>query len=377
LSIVGTSAKARTACMAGKREYFRAFIGFLTVAILVVALGLTGCSRGGGGNTGLSKRVVEIGDPVPKGGGRYKVGDPYKINGRWFRPVEDPGYDRTGIASWYGELFHGRYTANGEIFDMDALTAAHTTMPLPSYAEVTNLENGRRIVVRVNDRGPYAHNRLIDLSKRSAYALGIYRAGTGKVRVRYVGKAPIDGNDSYERRVLASQPWARMATGYKPAHPGAAIDLARIRREEPAVADIAPVERKVAMPYRRPGQRPEPVVLASVAEAPMTTGGASPATSGEPATAAFREEPAQRPALHEQRGNLIFVQAGSFRDESNARQVRDRLSAFGPVHVFPAEVAGDIWYRVRLGPFKGDDSANTALEKVVASGARGATIVRN
>lgn len=378
MSIVGISASgqpARAAGNTGKREHFRAFLAFLTVAMLIVAMGLAACSRGGGESTGLSKRVVQIGDPVPKGGGRYKVGSPYQINGRWFRPNEDPNYDKVGIASWYGELFHGRYTANGEVFDMDALTAAHPTMPLPTYVEVTNLQNDRRIVVRVNDRGPYAHNRIIDLSKRSAHALGIMRAGTGKVRVRYLGKAPLDGDDSYERRVLASQPWARMATNYTPAHPGAAINLADATPPKARFAPAPPRETRIAMPRRRPA--PEPVMLASVAEAPLTTAGSTRSPQPEPMTAAVRDEFASKPAVREGSRALVFVQAGSFRNESNAEVVRDRLREFGPVHVFPAEIAGSIWYRVRLGPFSGDETASQTLEKIVASGASGATIVRN
>lgn len=358
LGVSGYSAKhARTACRAERREYIRTFFVFLTLAMLVVALGLAACSRGGGDSTGLSKRVVEIGEPVPKGGGRYKVGNPYKINGRWYRPKEDPSYDRSGIASWYGELFHGRYTANGEIFDMDALTAAHPTMPLPSYAQVTNLQNGRSIVVRVNDRGPYAHDRIIDLSKRSAHALGLFRAGTGKVRVRYAGKAPLNGDDSYERRILASQPWGRVASGYKPAHPGA-MAFAGTPVREP---DVAPQDRK-----------PDSVMVASVAGA-SANGDETPPP--EPATATVKDEPAPKPGIGSDPRNMVFVQAGSFRSESNAEQVRDRLREFGTVHVFPAEVAGDIWYRVRLGPYDGKDRASAALERVVANGVSGAALV--
>ena len=110
-----------------------------------------------------------------------------------------------GRASWYGELFHGRRTANGEIYDMDRLSAAHPTLPLPVYAQVTNLKNGRTIVVRVNDRGPYANDRIIDLSRRSAEVLGFRRHGTATVRVKYLGRAPLSGDDSYEQRYLASQ----------------------------------------------------------------------------------------------------------------------------------------------------------------------------
>lgn len=146
---------------------------------------------------------------LPKGGGTRKLGQPYKIAGRWYRPKEDPGYDRVGIASWYGQDFHGRLTANGETYDMNALTAAHKTLPLPSYGYVTNLANNRTVLVRINDRGPFAGNRIIDLSRATAKALGLEHAGVGKVRVQYAGPAPLDGNDYHEKQFLAAQSWAR------------------------------------------------------------------------------------------------------------------------------------------------------------------------
>jgi len=151
----------------------------------------------------LSKKIVNYGSRVPKGGGHYKIGRPYQIANRWYRPREDKHYDRVGTASWYGDLFHGRKTANGEVFDMDALTAAHPTLPLPTLVEVTNLANNRKIVVRVNDRGPYRHNRLIDLSRKAATVLGFKKKGTAKVRVRYLGRAPMNGDDRYEKRIFA------------------------------------------------------------------------------------------------------------------------------------------------------------------------------
>jgi rare lipoprotein A len=148
-----------------------------------------------------SERVVEPGEPVPKGGGSYHVGQPYVVGGRMYVPQYDPHYKATGLASWYGDDFHGRYTANGEVFDLNGISAAHTTMPLPSYARVTNLANGRSLIVRVNDRGPYVHDRVIDLSVRAAHMLGFYERGTTTVRVEYVGPAPLQGSDD---RVLAS-----------------------------------------------------------------------------------------------------------------------------------------------------------------------------
>ena len=142
-----------------------------------------------------SPRVVEEGEPVPKGGGMYRVGKPYSVNGRTYVPAENPSYRIEGIASWYGRDFHGRLTANGEIYDMHSISAAHTTLPLPSYVRVTNLDNGRSIVVRVNDRGPYHRNRVIDLSIGTAKALDFYSRGLARVRVEYVGAAPIEGSD--------------------------------------------------------------------------------------------------------------------------------------------------------------------------------------
>ena len=153
-----------------------------------------------------SARVAD-GSSIPKGGGTYKLGSPYKIGGRWYVPREEPTYDQMGVASWYGEDFHGRKTANGEVYDMNALTAAHPTLPLPSYAYVTNLNNGRTVLVRINDRGPYANDRLIDLSRQTSRMLGYEGHGLARVRIRYAGRAPLDGNDIYERRFLASQSW--------------------------------------------------------------------------------------------------------------------------------------------------------------------------
>jgi rare lipoprotein A len=154
-----------------------------------------------------SRRVASESDRIRKGGGRYKVGDPYQVGGLWYNPREQPDYDRIGVASWYGSDFHGRHTSNGEVYDMQALTAAHPTLPMPSYAYVTNLANNRTILVRINDRGPYVNGRVIDLSKASAHALGLFGRGTGKVRVRYAGPAPLNGDDSRERQFLASRPW--------------------------------------------------------------------------------------------------------------------------------------------------------------------------
>ncbi len=207
----------------------RSAAAFATVALIS---SLAGCSNGQRASvptdarpskvdprtgTSASTRVFAEGERIPKGGGTYKIGAPYKVSGRWYFPREDQTYNRTGTASWYGADFHGRKTANGEVFDMWALTAAHPTLPIPSYAYVTNLDNGRTVLVRINDRGPYAHDRVIDLSRMTARVLGTEAQGLGRVQVRYAGRAPLDGNDMHERRFLASQPWARQFAFAAPA----------------------------------------------------------------------------------------------------------------------------------------------------------------
>ena len=148
-----------------------------------------------------SPRVVEPGQPVPKGGGVYRVGKPYQVAGRTYTPEENRSYRSEGLASWYGDDFHGRLTANGEVYDMEAISAAHPTMPMPSYARVTNLRTHKSLIVRVNDRGPYHANREIDLSARAADMLGFKGHGVARVRVEYVGPAPIQGTDD---RILAA-----------------------------------------------------------------------------------------------------------------------------------------------------------------------------
>jgi rare lipoprotein A len=149
-----------------------------------------------------SPRVVDFGEPVPKGGGTYRVGKPYVVAGRMYVPEENPDFRQEGLASWYGDDFHGRLTANGEVFDMGGISAAHPTLPMPSYARVTNLGNKRSIIVRINDRGPYHSNRVIDLSHQAANLLGFTGNGVARVRVEYVGRAPLEGSD--DRTLMAT-----------------------------------------------------------------------------------------------------------------------------------------------------------------------------
>jgi len=192
-----------------------------------------------------SPRVVALGDPVPKGGGTYRVGKPYTVGGRIYVPEEDTNYREEGLASWYGDDFHGRLTANGEVFDMDSLSAAHPTLPMPCYARVTNLGNGKSLIVRVNDRGPYHGNRLIDVSNNAAELLEFKGNGVARVRVEYVARAPLEGSDDLQL----------MAT-LRSGTPAPAPSLVRVASARPFVPESAsfgrPIRGEVPMPEGRP-----------------------------------------------------------------------------------------------------------------------------
>src|SRR5450755_3951837 len=192
-----------------------------------------------------SPRVVGFGEPVPKGGGTYRVGKPYTVAGRVYVPEEDVNYRAEGLASWYGDDFHGRLTANGEVFDMGALTAAHPTLPMPCYARVTNLANGKSLIVRVNDRGPYHGNRLIDVSNKAAELLDFKGVGVAKVRVEYVARAPLEGSD--DRQLVAT-----LRTG----EPAPSPSLVRVASARSFVREIfsaaRPLRGEVPMPEGRP-----------------------------------------------------------------------------------------------------------------------------
>jgi rare lipoprotein A len=192
-----------------------------------------------------SPRVVAFGEPVPKGGGTYRVGKPYTVGGRVYVPEENLNYREEGMASWYGDDFHGRLTANGEVFDMASLTAAHPTLPMPCYARVTNLGNGKSLIVRVNDRGPYVGNRLIDVSNRAAELLEFKGHGVAQVRVEYVGRAPLEGSD--DRQLVAT-----LRTG-EPAPSPSAVRVASARPFVPELpASGRAIRGDVPLPEGRP-----------------------------------------------------------------------------------------------------------------------------
>ena len=301
----------------------------LSVSCILLAMSLTisGCSlnkssyssRDPFAGTG-SPRYKGTG-PVPMGGGRYHIGEPYQVAGRWFKPREQPNYDKTGPASWYGEAFNRRMTSNGEWFDMTRLTAAHPTLPLPSYAKVTNVSNGNSIVVRINDRGPFVGPRIIDLSKQSASALGFKRQGTATVRVQYIGPAPLDDDGS---------------------------NLIAMNRE---LENGTPLRQMIAAASGK--RRAEPV---QVAEADPVDQGAYEAEMEQQPIAQM--EPTLPSAVN------YFVQAGTFADPDNAERLRQEFVNIGPVQV--AELMGNDGpvYRMRVGPFDNLNDAQVALNQV-------------
>jgi rare lipoprotein A len=209
-----------------------------TLAALCTLAGCSGADRVGIVDPlyGLSSsaRAVAPGEPIPKGGGYYRVGPPYAIGGQTYVPTEDPHYRAEGLASWYGEDFHGRQTANGEIFDMNSVSAAHATLPMPSYVRVTNLSNNRSVIVRVNDRGPYHPDRIVDVSVKTAILLGFYTSGVAPVRLEYVGAAPLDGSDD-----------GMLIATLRQGEPAPAPSLVR-------VASTRNLPRKVPLPSQRP-----------------------------------------------------------------------------------------------------------------------------
>ena len=236
------------------------------IAVVSACLVLANCSSSGLSSrvdpkygVSSSPRVVELGDPVPKGGGTYRVGKPYVVAGQVYVPEENVNYRQEGLASWYGDDFHGRLTANGEVYDMASLSAAHPTLPMPCYARVTNLANGKSLIVRVNDRGPYHGNRVMDVSSRAAELLEFKNNGVAHVRVEYVGRAPLEGSD--DRLLMAT-----LRTG-APAPAPSLVRVASVRPFVPEMSGAArPIRGEVPLPEGRPynlgSTQPEQAALA-------------------------------------------------------------------------------------------------------------------
>ncbi len=280
------------------------------------------------------------GGTIPFGGGEYHVGNSYQVAGRWFNPREQPGYDKTGTASWYGEAFHRRRTSNGEWFDMNTLTAAHATLPLPSYALVTNLENNRQVVVRVNDRGPFVGTRVMDLSKRAADVLGYRMKGKAQVRVKLIGPAPI--SDSMGHMLAMNQAMKQGASM------GQLVAMSN---------DVSARAPATAMAMNEPA-------LPRVKRVPA----AATVATAEVQQVAF-EPPAILPKAS------YIVRAGVFHDLNNANSAYQQLQAFAPTRIVKAVGVNGPLYRVEMGPLENKADADAAMTAAVGEGFEDAKMI--
>ncbi|WP_375165904.1 septal ring lytic transglycosylase RlpA family protein [Chelativorans sp.] len=363
----------------------------------VLSLGLAGCS-GSSPKVALkgskeyfaeseygvkaSPRVAYGSSSMPRGGGRYQVGKAYQIKGRWYQPQEDPDYVAEGAASWYGDAFHGRLTANGEVYDMTHLTAAHPTMPLPSYARVTNLSNGNSVVVRVNDRGPFSKGRIIDLSRRAAEMLDYKHMGVARVRVEYVGPAPLHGRDdgfllaSYRPGGAAPDPSDGLPTGVMVAMAGptptqpvpvaASAFASQPGLSEEGESAVLPATGPIVPD--RPTGRPAPQAeLAALSYAQKPVGAASrmfdavvPGGDGQTPIATDRP----------------FVNLGAWSSRREVERLTRSLSALGQLAVERREGPAGPLYVLSLVP-DGRAEIDQVLRSAWAAGAVDAFIVRD
>ena len=274
---------------------------------------------------------------VPPNAGVYKVGQPYQIDNVWYYPREQPDYDETGIASWYGPTFYGHRTANGEMYDGNQLTAAHRTLPMPVNVRVTNLENGKSIIVRVNDRGPYARGRIIDLSAKAAQLLDVVRTGTARVRVTYLGRADMDNG--------APPP----------------------SETPPEIANALPAAPTEKVDRSALG------IVPGVAVAPPVTVAALPAPVPSAPAAATLVPSDQVTRVPVPAVTHLYVQVGAFCNLDNAKTLLAKLG--GDLRISTLQRAGQTIYRVRTGPLNSTEEADAALSRISGLGSNDAQII--
>ncbi len=299
----------------------------------VLAFALAACGSHGGGANNIA---------APNANGFYKIGQPYQIDGKWYYPAVNWTYAETGVASWYGPNFDGKYTANGERFDMNALTAAHRTLPMPSIVEVTNLDNGRSIQLRVNDRGPYARDRILDVSRRAAQMLGFENSGTAHVRVQLLQQPTL------QAELLAQK------NGGPDVEPPTQLAAA-----EP----IATVNQQTLAPPNGAAASPPTADASTATQPPAPRAATSHLALATPAEAATTRAPAIVPAAN----SKMYIQAGAFSSRANAENLKAKLTQFGTVNIDTARVNGADVYRVRIGPIATTSEADRLLGDVVKS----------
>ena len=293
-------------------------------------------------------------------GGTWK---PYQVNGQWYYPAAEPDYDQIGIASWYGDAFNGKPTADGEIFDTQAYTAAHKTLPLPSIVEVTNLDNGRSMQLRLNDRGPFVGDRLIDLSKGAADKLGVLRPGLARVRVRYIGPAP-DGPAAPPE----DKPWRDNDVQYASDTPAPRTVKSRAPQAQaqhkavlpPVAGTLARLDDATLQPLSAPDPDDAAVAATEAPTAPVLDISPPAAAPGVLAEAA----PVGR----------FAIQAGAFSSRANAEKCASQLASVGQTEISPTERNGATLYRVYVH-MRGQATADDALNQVAANGYHDAKII--
>jgi len=267
----------------------------------------------------------------------YKIGAPYQVNNIWYRPEENYKYKEVGIASWYGPDFHNGITANGEKYDMHALTAAHRTLPLPSIVKVTNLENGKSVFVRVNDRGPFVNNRIIDVSKKAAEMLDFKELGTAKVRVEIMEEE----SKALKKEILD--------------HGGKFVDGGAPMEE------IVPPNAVIAIPVANPIE--EPVALSQWENTEQTT----QSLDEQQVIFSPKKEEAPAPVLAPMPAGY-YVQAGAFSKIENATALKSKLSEFGDVLIAEKQTPNGVVYRVRIGPFTSGEEGVSLMDRMKAAG---------
>jgi len=313
-----------------------------------------------------------------------KIGSRYRVNGEEYEPRYEPSYDQTGLASWYGPGFHGKSTANGERFNQWALTAAHKTLPMPSIVRVTHLENGKEITVRINDRGPFADGRIIDLSRAAAEELGMVEEGVAPVRVRYLKP----DTERYIAKLQLDKPKAWTETDIQLAqHEAEAseslshspLDTLRMSELEPAahppVEDATDVPERFA--YNAPIEQPTTVAARGVEMVEVGYAvNAFTVLSGRGGEALAFERSTYKPAPETLEpafsGEQYFVQAGAFSLHNNAQRLSERIAALSAVDI--REVDG--LYRVRLGPVRDDVAAQELAHRLKAYGIQDAAVIK-
>lgn len=339
----------------------------ILLAVLALSFLLAGCSSSPQVSDN-QHRKFRPGQP------NYTVA-PYQVNGVWYYPKVDYGYDETGTASWYGPGFDGKMTSDGEVYDMNGLTAAHKTLPLPSVVQVTNLQNGRAVQLRVNDRGPFVDGRMIDLSRRAAQLLGFEGMGTAPVRVRIMKEESIQVAQAAMHGAMGQTMLAQAATAAR--SPVAAPVRPRQTSPPMRLADAGPPSLRareiVASPL--PATPPPP----PRAEPPPAAPAPAAATAGPrrawPSLIAAAHAETYHPPVAAKRAGRIFIQAGAFAVPENAQRARARIASLGSVEVLAASGGRAALYRVRVGPVASEAEAERLLSKVVGSGYPGARVV--